>query len=256
MRNAPAAGTAYIAPGTHLGDSIHEGLAMRHLLKIVTATSLMAIACTSFGAGGGSMPSMGSSSRSEPSLTPQEQAISAYNAGVNGVEKADQLLADAARQEDQKKQQKALGKAQNAYAAALKKFTKATELNPRMHEAWNYLGYTNRRLGNYQAALTAYDRALALKPGYPEAIEYRGHAYLGLNRLGEAKEAYLTLFGSNRKLAAQLLAGMQEWLGQHQGDSAAVDGASREAFASWVSERSAIASQTAGLTREGASASW
>jgi len=29
-----------------------------------------------------------------------------------------------------------------------------------------------------------------------------------------------------------------------------------ESFASWVSERSAIAGQTAGLTREGASAAW
>jgi hypothetical protein len=35
-----------------------------------------------------------------------------------------------------------------------------------------------------------------------------------------------------------------------------VDGASLEAFASWVSERGAIASQTAALTREGASAAW
>ncbi len=75
-----------------------------------------------------------------------------------------------------------------------------------MHEAWNYLGYTHRKLGDYQAALTAYDRALNLKPGYPEAIEYRGHAYLGLNRLEDAKQAYLTLFAGNRQLAAQLLA--------------------------------------------------
>ena len=86
-----------------------------------------------------------------------------------------------------------------------------------MYEAWNYVGYTNRKLGNYEAALTAYDRALTLKPDYPEAIEYRGHAYLGLNRLDDAKQAYLTLFGSNRKLAAQLLAGMQAWVGEHRG---------------------------------------
>ena len=129
-------------------------------------------------------------------------------------------------------------------------------LNPSMHEAWNYLGYTNRKLGKYDAALAAYDRALALKPGYAEAIEYRGHAYLGLNRLGEAKDAYLSLFGSNRKLAAQLLAGMQAWVGEHRDNPGGVDGASLEAFASWVSERSSIAGQTAGLTREGASAAW
>jgi len=125
-----------------------------------------------------------------------------------------------------------------------------------MYEAWNYVGYTNRKLGNYPEALIAYDRALNLKPGYAEAIEYRGHAYLGLNRLDDAKQAYLTLFAGNRKLAAQLLAAMQTWVGEHRGNPGPVDGASLDAFASWVSERSAIASQTAGLTREGASAAW
>jgi tetratricopeptide (TPR) repeat protein len=175
---------------------------------------------------------------------------------VRGVEKGDELVADAARQSDANKQQKLTDKANSAYKGALKKFTRATELNPVMHEAWNYLGYANRKLGNYQAALTAYDRALNLKPGYAEAIEYRGHAYLGLNRLEDAKQAYLQLFASNRKLAAQLLTGMQAWVGDHRGNPAGVDGASLEAFASWVNERSAIASQTAGLTREGASARW
>ena len=77
-----------------------------------------------------------------------------------------------------------------------------------------------------------------------------------LNRLDDAKTAYLALFSSNRQLAAQLLAGMQAWVGEHRGNSGGVDGASLESFASWVSERSAIASQTAGLTREGASAAW
>ncbi len=87
-----------------------------------------------------------------------------------------------------------------------------------MYEAWNYLGYAHRKLGDYQAALTAYDRTLNLKPGYPEAIEYRGHAYLGLNRLEDAKQAYLALFADNRKLASQLLAGMQAWVGEHRGN--------------------------------------
>jgi len=191
-----------------------------------------------------------------PRQTPEEQARTFYNAGVAAVEKGDQLAADAARQTDAKRQQKAHAKSQDAYTTALKKFIRATGLSPAMYQAWNYVGYTNRKLGNYQAALDAYDRALTLKPGYPEAIEYRGHAYLALNRLADAKEAYLSLFGSNRKLAAQLLTAMQDWVGEHRGNAAGVDGASLEAFASWVSERSAIAGQTASLTREGASASW
>ena len=47
----------------------------------------------------------------------------------------------------------------------------------------------------------------------------------GLNRLSEAKEAYLALFAGNRKLAASLLAAMQEWVGEHRGNAAGVDGA-------------------------------
>jgi len=231
---------------------------MRNILKPVALTILLTASWTAFGAGGGSMPSTGgggSTSRIEPQ-SPAETARLAYNTGVHGVEKGDELTADAARQTDAKKQQKTADKARSAYAGALKKFTRATELMPTMYEAWNYIGYTRRMLGQYEEALTAYDHALNLKPGYPEAIEYRGHAYLGLNRLEDAKQAYLTLFAGNRKLAAQLLTAMQSWVGEHKGQPGTVDGASFDSFASWVSERSVIASQTAGLTREGASAAW
>ena len=126
--------------------------------------------------------------------SPETQAINAYNTGVRLVEKADDLYADAARQTDPHKQKKALDNARKNYSTALRKFAQAIELQSGMYQAWNYLGYTQRKLGNYQDALTAYDRALSIKPGYAEAIEYRGHAYLGLNRLSEAKESYLALY--------------------------------------------------------------
>lgn len=217
-------------------------------------TLLLATTGTTFGAGGGSMPSGGMPSmETRAPRTPEDQARDQYNGGVRLVEKADGLIADASHQADEKKQAKARTKAEQAYANAQKKFARATELHPSMYQAWNYLGYTNRKIGNYEAALTAYDRALRLKPDYAEAIEYRGHAYLGLNRLSEAKDAYLALYSSNRKLAAQLLAGMQEWIGTHRENAGGLD---VEAFASWVNERSAIASKTAGLTREGANAAW
>jgi tetratricopeptide (TPR) repeat protein len=185
--------------------------------------------------------------QSRQPLSPEELARTAYNSGVRAVEKGDGLMADAARQTDARKQEKLRHKAVDAYAGAAKKFLRATELRPGMFEAWNYLGYSHRKLGKYDAALAAYDRALSLKPDYAEAIEYRGHAFLGLNRLPEAKQAYLALFGSHRKLAASLLAAMQQWVGEHRDDAE---------FASWVSERSAIASQTAALTREGAESAW
>jgi tetratricopeptide (TPR) repeat protein len=224
---------------------------MRTLVHF-TAIFLLAAGGTTFGAGSGSMPSL---PRVE-TASPAEQARDAFNAGVRAVDKADTLIADAARQADARKQQKLLDKAHSGYAGAQKKFSRATVLDPRLAEAWNYLGYTSRKLGDYAAALAAYDRALALKPGFPEAIEYRGHAYLGLGRIDDAKQAYLALFGSHRQLAARLLTGMQEWIGTHREAPAGVDAASLEAFASWVDERSAIAGQTVSLTRVGASARW
>lgn len=226
---------------------------MRTYARPVFATILLSAACTAFGAGGGSMPS--TPSFETRARSPEEQARAVYNDGVRAVERADKLAADAARQTDAHKREKAHGKSLQSYASALKKFTRATELQPSMHEAWNYVGYSQRKLGQYEQALAAYERALALKPGYPEAIEYRGHAYLGLNRLADAKQSYLALFAGNRVLAQQLLTAMQQWVGEHRGDTT-VDGAALESFASWVSERSAIASQTAGLTRAGAAAAW
>lgn len=215
---------------------------------------LLAAACTAFGAGGGSMPTP--TDQKFATRSPEAQALGAYNTGVKLVEKGDALSADAVRPADERKRKKARDKAQEAYRASLRKFAQAIEFDSTMYSAWNYLGYAQRKLGNYPDALLAYDRALQLKPGYPEAIEYRGHAYLGLDRLAEAKEAYLALFSGNRKLAAKLLTAMQEWVGEHRGNAAGVDGAMLESFASWVTERSAIAGQTAGLTREGAASAW
>jgi tetratricopeptide (TPR) repeat protein len=227
---------------------------MRTLIRSLAVTLSFAVSCTAFGAGGGPMPTP--SDENIRTRSPELQARMLYNNGVRAVEKGDDLLADAARQTDERKKQKARAKAEQAYNTAMGKFVKSLELQPGMYEAWNYVGYSQRKLGHYQDALTAYDKTLSLKPGYPEAIEYRGHAYLGLDRLSEAKEAYLTLFSGNRKLAATLLTAMKEWVGAHRSDAAGVDGAMLESFASWVNERSTIAGQTVGLTREGAASAW
>ena len=82
------------------------------------------------------------------------QALSAYNAGVRLVEKADELSADAARQADERKQTKARDKARKAYSSALREIRAGHRSSSRtMYQAWNYLGYAQRKLGNYQDAL-------------------------------------------------------------------------------------------------------
>jgi tetratricopeptide (TPR) repeat protein len=132
----------------------------------------------------------------------------------------------------------------------------AAKLDSNMHEAFNYIGYTNRKLGNYDIALSAYERALALHPGYPEALEYRGEAFLGLNRIADAQQTYLDLFAANRGLADRLLAAMKSWIDTQRTAASGSDPTAVDALDKWVQERAQIASQTASLTRQGAASSW
>jgi tetratricopeptide (TPR) repeat protein len=124
-----------------------------------------------------------------------------------------------------------------------------------MYQAWNYIGFANRHLGNYDAALSAYAKALELNPAYPEAVEYRGEAYLGLNKIDEAKEAYMTLFRESRGLADELMTSMRRWTDARRTDAQGLAPDVIEAFSKWVDERAGIAAQTASLAL-GAQAVW
>lgn len=173
------------------------------------------------------------------------QAQQALDAGLAALRDAAELEAGAA---GSKTPPPAL---KEAYTRARAAFEQATRADENLAEAWNGLGYSQRKLGDYTKALNAYARALAIKPGYPEATEYRGEAYLGLNRVEDAKQAYLDLFAANRVLADKLLGAMKHWIDtQKSGSPAAAD------LAQWIEERSKIAAQTASLTREGAAAGW
>ncbi len=205
--------------------------------RTLAVCALMTAAPAAYSNGGGPMPEI-SAPREK---TPQEQAHDLYNQGLREVKKADK-----AREPD---------KAQKLYSSALSKFQQATADDPHLHEAWNYMGYTSRKLGNYEAALAAYEQALTLRPGYPDALEYRGEAFLGLNRVSDAQQAYLDLFAGNRALADKLLAAMRGWVdSQRASPTAAADMVSE--LDKWIRERATIAGQTASLTREGTAASW
>jgi tetratricopeptide (TPR) repeat protein len=228
---------------------------MRTRLVLASCVLVSAAVPAAWAAGGApmSMPSM-STPREQ---SPEDQAKSVYNDGVRDVRKADRYDASATQLTDAKKKAKALGEAHDHYASSLTKFMQAASLDPNMHEAWNYVGYTNRKLGNYDMALAAYERALALHPGYPEALEYRGEAFLALNRVSDAQQAYLDLFAVNRGLADRLLTTMRSWIdGQRTTASGGTDATAVDALDKWVQERSQIAAQTAALTRQGAASSW
>ena len=226
---------------------------MRKPIQIVLAAVLVATTAPVWSASTGpsSMPSS-MPNLPEREMTPEDRGKVAFNAGVRAVNKADKYATNADKATDERKKDKASQEANEQYSNARAKFEQAVQFAPTVPEAWNYLGYTRRKLGDYDAALAAYDKALSLKPSFPEAIEYRGEAYMRMKRFDDAKAAYLDLFSGNRKLADKLLGSMKSWVDTQQKAGAA----GLEDFAKWVSERSQIAGQTAALTREGAGASW
>jgi tetratricopeptide (TPR) repeat protein len=198
-------------------------------------------------AGGGGMPSFGGSQR------PEDAAKSHYNDGVRSIKKAKDSEADAAKASSPEKSAKALDKAKGYYEKAAAQFIDAVSADPKMYQAWNYLGFSKRHLGDYQDSLSAYAKALELNPDYPDAIEYRGEAYLGLNQIDSAKEAYMKLFRDSRPLADELMAAMRHWVDARHQDAQGVSSADLEAFTQWMDERGALAAKTASLAQGAAS---
>lgn len=203
--------------------------------------------------GGGSS---GGSFSTQRQMTPSEQAREAYNQGVRAVKQADKSAKAATEAANEEKKAKALDKAQKQYGKAREYFVAAVRLKDDMHEAWNYVGYTSRKLGDFDNALAAYAEALRLKPDYADAIEYRGEAYLSLDRIEDAKGAYMSLFGNARPLADQLMAAMKQWVVDRRAKAGNVDAAHVEEFARWIDERTTIAAQTASLAIGGSSPAW
>lgn len=224
---------------------------MRSAVGLLSAALLIGALPAALASGGGMMP------QSMPRMaSPEQQARDLFNDGVGYVKKADKADAEAATAADAGKKERAQKDARSRYTSALEKFEQSVQHNPQMPEAWNYVGYTSRKLGNYADALTAYEKALALKPGYPDAIEYRGEAFLGVNRPADAKQAYLDLFSGNRALADKLLAAMKVWVAAQRANPGGSDVASVDELDKWIQERAQISAQTAALTRAGAAASW
>jgi tetratricopeptide (TPR) repeat protein len=228
------------------------------MVSLAAGAVLTLSALPAWSAGGGSMPSSSSSSFDTPqrAASPEEIAKQSYNSGIKYLKDAKEYDEDAQKAKDPKKLAKATEKGQKAYQKALKEFQTATGKMPSMYEAWNYVGYTQRHLGDYRASLDAYAKALELKPNYPEAIEYRGEAFLGLNALDDAKQAYMSLYRMSRPLSQQLLDAMKGWVEKRKQDAQGVDGATIDSFANWVNERAAMASQSASTSTDSLPARW
>jgi len=60
--------------------------------------------------------------------------------------------------------------------------------SPKNADAYNYLGYSHRKLGNRDQALAYYNHALYLDPNHRGALEYLGELYLDMSDLPKAEE--------------------------------------------------------------------
>lgn len=178
-----------------------------------------------------------------PDMTPEQKALEFYAEGLKHRDKAWKLEEGAV---DNPKRDKMLAKAAKEWQRAERAFREAIDNNPFLHQAHGSLGYAYRKQGNFEDSLGAYNRALELEPRYVEAIEYRAEAYLGLNRVEEAQEAYMELFRLDREQADTLMSAMESWI-EEQREGGSMSAQDLDAFAAWVEERSEIASQTARL---------
>src|SRR5271170_5234665 len=196
------------------------------------------------GHGAGGQPVIDTSS-AQNTEKPDKAAKKAFEAGVKTLKKAHEYEDAAAKQTNPDKKAALVDKIGDAYGKALDQFTEALSNKGDMVEAWNGAGYVHLRLGAFNESIDDYNHTLALKPDLLEAIEHRGEAYMGFDRLDEAKAAYMDLFNHARPLADQLMVSMQKWLESHRAAANGMRAADIEAFGKWLQERDGIAKQTA-----------
>ena len=138
---------------------------MINILKsiILGTIFIMASSLNVFGAGSDSSSSSSTSSGYS----------SSSNYGSNSANKDIMLITASLGKKDY----------ENSYKLA----KSATVKHPNNPDAWNYLGFSSRKLGKYDESEVAYKRALSIDPKHLGALEYYGELHLTLKRPREAK---------------------------------------------------------------------
>jgi tetratricopeptide (TPR) repeat protein len=216
----------------------------RMLRMTVLVAAAVGLAHAGMFASGSSAPAPSGGGGSLPSMSPEERAIEAYKSGDDHRVKGKKLEEEASTKQGNDAD-KTAAKAKGEYEKSLKDFKNAAKLNPQLFQAYNGMGYAYRKTGDYAKALEMYDQAIKMAPGFfPEAVEYRAEAYLALNRIDDARQAYLDLFAADRKQADILMAAMKNWVAARQTNPAGVAPDAVTGFEKWIGERDGMAKQT------------
>jgi tetratricopeptide (TPR) repeat protein len=223
---------------------------MKRAATAIALFSLLALPLMASGPGGGGMGSAPMPSMQQRS--PHDQAVDYFNNAerrIDGLTKTHDEMKAAMATDPQKaaKLQAKLAKGLENAAADLER---AVKNDPQLFQAYSELGFTYRKMGKFKESLEAYDKALAISPDYTPALEYRAEAYLGLNRIDDARKAYTDLFSGDRPKADALLIAMKSYVAARKADAAGLDAAQLDAFAKWVDQREIIHGQTVALTAQ------
>jgi tetratricopeptide (TPR) repeat protein len=225
---------------------------MKRAATVIFLITLLAVpALVASGPGGGGMGSAPMPS-STPQRSPHDQAVDFFNNAerrIDGLVKTHDEMKAAAATDPQKaaKLQARIAKGLENAAADLER---AVKNDPNLFQAYSELGFTLRKMGRFPESLAAYDKALELNPEYTPALEYRAEAYLGLNRLDDARKSYTELFAGDRPRADALLIAMKSFIAARRADAAGLDAAQLDTFAKWVEQREIIHGQTVALTAQ------
>lgn len=210
------------------------------VLLVVSAPSLYA---------SGMRPMQPSSSQQ---MSPQDTAVSSFNDGVHARDRAWKLEKELESTQDPGKQAKLRQKIQKTYEADARSQRDAIKSKPDMFQAYTELGYALRKSGDYIGALEAYDKSLSIMPNYAEALEYRAEAYLGLNRVTDARDAYLLLYnGGDATRSQQLAEAMLKWVTARKAEPAGLAAESIDQLATWLSQRTEIAAHSGPIAKAG-----
>jgi Flp pilus assembly protein TadD len=74
------------------------------------------------------------------------------------------------------------------WQTAADRLSKAAAAEPKNADIQNWLGFSQRKLGNLDAAFAAYGEALKLNPKHKAAHEYIGEAYLMAGKVDKAEQ--------------------------------------------------------------------